>query len=154
MKTTDADIRVMRQALAVALDVGPRDVPVGALVFDPDGLLISSGTNDRECANNPVGHAEIIAMGRAAEFVRSPRLDGSTLVTTLEPCVMCAGALVQARVARLVFGAFDDKAGAAGSVWDLVRDRRINHQPEVVGGVLADECAEPIRQFFADRRLT
>jgi len=146
----------MRQALTLAttrvVDGRQVDVPVGAVVLDPAGVVIGSGTNVRERDNDPTGHAEVVAIRVAAAHLGSWRLDGCTLVVTLEPCTMCAGAIVLARVETLVFGAYDDKAGAVGSLWDVVRDRRLNHRPDVVGGVLADETGEVLRRFFADRR--
>lgn len=129
------------------------DVPVGAVVVGPDGEQLSAGRNAREAAADPTAHAEVLALRAAAAAQGQWRLSGCTLVVTLEPCTMCAGALVLARVARLVYGAPDPKAGAAGSLWDVVRDRRLNHRPEVVAGVLETECAEVLRGFFADRRL-
>ena len=128
------------------------DVPVGALVVTADGAVVGSGHNDREGAGDPTAHAEVLALRAAAAALGSWRLTGCTLVVTLEPCTMCAGALVLARVDRVVYGAADPKAGAAGSLWDVVRDRRLNHRPEVVGGVLADECSTLLRTFFEDRR--
>jgi tRNA(adenine34) deaminase len=128
------------------------DVPVGALVVTADGAVVGSGHNDREGAGDPTAHAEVLALRAAAAALGSWRLTGCTLVVTLEPCTMCAGALVLARVDRVVYGAADPKAGAAGSLWDVVRDRRLNHRPEVVGGVLADECSTLLRAFFEDRR--
>jgi tRNA(adenine34) deaminase len=143
----------MRLALTearAALATG--DIPIGAVVIGPDGTVIARSRNAREAAVDPTAHAEILALRAAASALGSWRLDGCTLVVTLEPCAMCAGAVVLARVARLVYGATDPKAGAAGSVWDLVRDRRVNHRPEVVSGVLADECAALLREFFDARR--
>jgi tRNA(adenine34) deaminase len=143
----------MRLALTearAALATG--DIPIGAVVIGPDGTVIARSRNAREAAVDPTAHAEILALRAAAGALGSWRLDGCTLVVTLEPCAMCAGAVVLARVARLVYGATDPKAGAAGSVWDLVRDRRVNHRPEVVSGVLADECAALLREFFDARR--
>lgn len=130
------------------------DVPVGAVVLDATGAVVGRGRNTREADGDPTAHAEINALraASAALGAGSWRLEGATLVVTLEPCVMCAGALVAARVARLVFGAFDARAGAAGSVWDLVRDRALLHRPEVVAGVRAAESAELLRAFFARRR--
>lgn len=128
------------------------DVPVGAIVLDAAGEAVGRGHNRREADGDPTAHAEIVALRAAAAAAGSWRLDGTTLVVTLEPCAMCAGALVLARVARLVYGATDPKAGAVGSLWDLVRDRRLNHRPEVLGGVLADECATVLRDFFAGHR--
>lgn len=143
----------MRLALGEAeqaLSTG--DVPVGAVVLGPSGNVLGRGRNQREAVGDPTAHAEIVALRAAAAERGTWRLDGCTLVVTLEPCAMCAGALGQARVDRLVYGAADPKAGAAGSVWDLVRDRRMNHRSEVIGGVLADECAELLRLFFAAQR--
>ena len=139
----------MRLALdeaRAALDT--EDVPVGAVVLAPDGDVIGRGRNVRELDADPTGHAEIVALRAAAATVGEWRLTGCTLVVTLEPCTMCAGALVLARVERLVFGAYDPKAGAVGSLWDVVRDRRLNHRPEVVGGVLADESTTLLEEFF------
>ncbi|MEU0660239.1 MULTISPECIES: tRNA adenosine(34) deaminase TadA [Streptomyces] len=127
------------------------DVPVGAVVLSPDGTVLATGHNEREVTGDPTAHAEVLALRRAAAAYGEWRLTGCTLVVTLEPCVMCAGALVQSRVDRLVFGAPDEKAGAVGSLWDLVRDRRLNHRPEVVRGVLAEECAALLTRFFRDR---
>ena len=129
------------------------DVPIGAVVVDANGSVVGRGHNVRERNGDPTGHAELVALRRAAEAEGQWRLSGCTLVVTLEPCTMCAGALVLARVARLVFGAFDPKAGAVGSLWDVVRDRRLNHRPEVVGGVLAEECSALLDDFFGHRRL-
>jgi len=144
---------LMRRALDVAqtaLDTG--DVPVGALVVSPDGSVLASAANARERDGDPTAHAELLALRAAAAAWGTWRLDGCTLVVTLEPCTMCAGALVLARVARLVYGADDPKAGAVGSLWDVVRDRRLNSRPEVVGGVLAAESAALLRSFFAAHR--
>ena len=129
------------------------DVPIGAVVLDADGQIIGRGHNVREVTGDPTGHAEVVALRAAAQHRGEWRLAGCTLVVTLEPCTMCAGAIVLSRVHRLVFGAYDDKAGAVGSLWDVVRDRRLNHRPDVVGGVLADECAEELDRFFAGHRL-
>ena len=128
------------------------DVPVGAVVVGPDGEILGAGRNVRERDQDPVGHAEILALRAAGRRRGTWRLDGCTLVVTLEPCVMCAGALLQARVERVVFGTWDDKAGACGSVWDLVRDRAALHRVEVVAGVRAPECADLLTDFFQDRR--
>ena len=128
------------------------DVPVGAVVVGADGSVLGRGYNVREAEGDPTGHAEIRALRQAAATVGEWRLAGATLVVTLEPCTMCAGALVLARVDRLVYGAEDPKAGAVGSLWDVVRDRRLNHRPEVVGGVLAQECGEVLRAFFRTHR--
>jgi len=129
------------------------DVPIGAVVLGPDGTILGRGHNVRERDGDPTGHAELIAIRAAAARVGEWRLTGCTLVVTLEPCTMCAGAVVLARLERLVFGAYDAKAGAVGSVWDVVRDRRLNHRPEVVGGVLVDECRGLLDDFFAHQRL-
>ncbi len=128
------------------------DVPVGAVVVDPDGAVIGRGHNVRERDADPAGHAELVALRKAACVRGSWRMDGCTLVVTLEPCTMCAGALVQARISRLVFGAYDPKAGAVGSLWDVVRDRRLNHRPDVLAGVRADEASALLQDFFARHR--
>lgn len=128
------------------------DVPVGAVVLAPDGVVIGRGRNTRERDADPTGHAEVVALREAARSAGEWRLPGCTLVVTLEPCTMCAGALVLARIDRLVFGAYDDKAGAVGSLWDVVRDRRLNHRPEVVSGVLADESTALLDAFFRTHR--
>ena len=125
---------------------------MGCVVLDRTGAVIGRGHNAREAYGDPTAHAEIIALRDAAATVGQWRLTGCTLVVTLEPCAMCAGAIVLSRVDRLVYGAIDPKAGAVGSLWDLVRDRRVNHRPEVISGVLAEECAELLRAFFADHR--
>lgn len=131
---------------------GHGDVPIGAVVLDPSGLPIASAHNERELTGDPTAHAEVLALRRAAEALRTWRLDGCTLVVTLEPCTMCAGALVLARIGRLVFGAYDEKAGAVASLWDVVRDPRLNHRVEVVGGIEADACAHVLQEFFAAHR--
>ncbi|HLZ38036.1 MAG TPA: tRNA adenosine(34) deaminase TadA [Mycobacteriales bacterium] len=139
----------MRDALAEAtraVDTG--DVPVGAIVLDAGMREVGRGRNAREATEDPTAHAELLALRAAAAALGRWRLGGCTVVVTLEPCTMCAGALVLARVDRLVYGAVDPKAGAVGSLWDVVRDRRLNHRPEVVGGVLADECGAALRTFF------
>ncbi|MFE6764459.1 tRNA adenosine(34) deaminase TadA [Streptomyces sp. NPDC057689] len=142
----------MRRALAEAdRAAATGDVPVGAVVLGPDGALLATGHNEREATGDPTAHAEVLALRRAAAALGEWRLSGCTLVVTLEPCTMCAGALVQARVDRVVYGARDEKAGAAGSLWDVVRDRRLNHRPEVVAGVLEADCAAPLTAFFRDR---
>jgi tRNA(adenine34) deaminase len=128
------------------------DVPVGCVVVDADEQIVGRGHNAREADSDPTAHAEILAIRQAAEERGGWRLDGCTLVVTLEPCTMCAGAVVLARLDRLVFGAYDEKAGAVGSLWDVVRDRRLNHRPDVVSGVLAEECAGMLRDFFAAQR--
>jgi tRNA(adenine34) deaminase len=144
-------------AIGRALDVGRAalglgEIPVGAVVLDASGQVISSAHNERETAHDPTAHAEVLALRRAGAELGSWQLAGCTLAVTLEPCTMCAGALVLARVGRVVFGAWDPKAGAVGSLWDVVRDRRLNHRPEVVGGVRADECAALLEEFFATKR--
>ena len=143
----------MRRALDEAgLALPGGDVPVGAVVLAPDGSEIGRAHNEREALGDPTAHAEILALRAAAATVGEWRLSGCTLVVTLEPCTMCAGALVLARVARLVYGAVDPKAGAVGSLWDVVRDRRLNSRPEVLGGVLAAECAAQLSAYFEGHR--
>uniref|UniRef100_UPI003F68FB59 tRNA adenosine(34) deaminase TadA n=1 Tax=Paractinoplanes polyasparticus TaxID=2856853 RepID=UPI003F68FB59 len=137
----------MRRALEVAAAAG-EDVPVGAVLLDAAGRELAAAGNQREASGDPTAHAEILVLRRAAERAGTWRLDGCTLVVTLEPCTMCAGALVLARVSTLVFGAWEPKTGAVGSLWDVVRDRRLNHRPEVYAGVLEDECAAILRDFF------
>jgi tRNA(adenine34) deaminase len=128
------------------------DVPIGAVVVGPDGAVLSTGRNVREADADPTGHAEVVALRAAARVVGEWRLTGCTLVVTLEPCTMCAGAAVLARVDRVVFGAHDLKAGAVGSLWDVVRDRRLNHRPEVLAGVLAEESGVLLDTFFRSHR--
>ncbi|MFF2852400.1 tRNA adenosine(34) deaminase TadA [Streptomyces sp. NPDC058001] len=145
-----------RVAMRLALDearlaVRGGDVPVGAVLLSADGTLLSAGHNEREATGDPTAHAEIVAIRRAAAKLRSWRLTDCTLVVTLEPCTMCAGAIVQSRLDRVVYGARDEKAGAVGSLWDVVRDRRLNHRPEVIGGVLADACGSVLTAFFRAR---
>lgn len=148
-----SDVALVRAALAAVREgSGDGDVPVGALVVDADGEVIGRGLNLRVADCDPTAHAEVEALRQAGRARRAWRLGGCTLVVTLEPCVMCAGAAVAARVDRIVFGAWDAKAGACGSVWDLPRDPRSLHRVETVGGVLAEECAAVLREFFADRR--
>jgi tRNA(adenine34) deaminase len=154
----------MRLALAEAVQAGQEptapgpgdpaavDVPVGAVILDEAGLVLARARNRRELDADPTAHAEIVAIRQAARALGSWRLAGLTLVVTLEPCTMCAGAVTAARLARLVYGAEDPKAGAAGSLWDVLRDRRLNHRPEVIGGVLAAECGAVLTEFFASRR--
>ncbi|MCW2781646.1 MAG: deaminase [Marmoricola sp.] len=143
----------MRAALAQAERALPAgDVPIGAVVVSAAGEVIGSGFNVRERDGDPTGHAEIVALRAAAASVGEWRLAGCTLVVTLEPCTMCAGASVLARVDRVAFAAYDDKAGAAGSLWDVVRDRRLNHRPEVIGGILADESTALLDEFFSRHR--
>jgi len=144
-------------AMRLALDVAETarasgDVPIGAVVIDAEGNVIAVGANVRERDHDPTGHAEVVALRAAAARVGEWRLAGCTLVVTLEPCTMCAGAIVLSRVDRLVFGAYDEKAGAVGSLWDVVRDRRLNHRPEVVSGVLAEESTALLDEFFAGQR--
>jgi tRNA(adenine34) deaminase len=128
------------------------DIPIGAVVLDPDGALLASAHNEREARQDPTAHAEVVALQRAGAAWGSWQLTGCTLAVTLEPCLMCAGALVLARLARVVFGAWDPKAGAAGSVWDVVRDPRVNHRVEVIGGVREADCATLLAGFFDGRR--
>jgi tRNA(adenine34) deaminase len=127
------------------------DVPVGAVLLDPSGATVAAAGNERERAQDPTAHAELLTLRRAAETLGSWRLTDHTLVVTLEPCTMCAGALVLARVSRLIFGAYDAKAGAVTSLWDVVRDPRLNHRIEVRGGVLEAECGALLRDFFTAR---
>jgi tRNA(adenine34) deaminase len=143
----------MRAALDQARQASAHgDVPIGAVVVDADGGTLAADHNRREEFGDPTAHAEVLALRQAARARGTWRLDDCTLVVTLEPCAMCAGASVLARLARVVFAAFDEKAGAAGSLWDIVRDRRLNHRPEVVTGVLAEECAAVLREFFDTHR--
>ncbi|WP_220447961.1 tRNA adenosine(34) deaminase TadA [Nonomuraea diastatica] len=144
----------MRLALAEAAAAGDRgEIPVGAVVLDQLGEVLAAAGNDRESSADPTAHAEVLALRRAAARRGQWRLTGCTLVVTLEPCTMCAGAAVLARVDRIVYGAVDEKGGAVGSLWDVVRDRRLNHRPEVVMGVLAAECSAVLKRFFATRRI-
>ena len=136
-----------------ALATSSGDVPVGAVVIGSDGEVLATGVNRREADGDPTAHAEVLALRAASRALGSWRLDGCTLVVTLEPCPMCAGAIVLARVPRLVLGAWDPKAGATGSVWDIPRDRHVNHRVEVVGGVRAAECSQLLLDFFTERRL-
>ena len=148
------DIDAVRRALdlARAVDAPEDDVPVGAVVLDSDGEVIAQAVNEREATRDPTAHAEVLALRRAASTLDSWRLDGCTIAVTLEPCPMCAGAIQLARISRVVFGAWNDAYGAAGSAWDLLRDKRMSHRPEVIGGVLEAECAELVRDFFARHR--
>jgi tRNA(adenine34) deaminase len=143
---------VMRLALEQAAGAG-EDVPVGAVVLGRGGEVLGNGRNERELTGDPTAHAEVVAIRAAAARLGRWRLTGCTLVVTLEPCTMCAGAAVLARLDRIVYGAVDVKAGAVGSLWDVVRDRRLNHRPEVIAGVLAEECGAALTQFFAGRRV-
>lgn len=128
------------------------EIPVGAVVLDPSGEVVARAHNRRELDRDPLAHAEVLVLREAAARAGDWRLPGHTLVVTLEPCTMCAGAIVLSRVDRVVFGAFDDKGGAVGSLWDVVRDRRLNHRPEVISGVRADECGAVLTQWFRERR--
>ncbi len=153
-RSVRSDEDLIRAALAVAATAGPRDVPVRAVVGDADGPELGRAVNAREALGDPTAHAEILAIRAAARALGGGwRLTGATLAVTVEPCTMCAGALVMARVDCLVFGAWEPKTGAVGSLWDVVRDRRLNHRPAVRGGVLADECAALLEAFFARQRL-
>ncbi len=147
------DEALIRAAIAAAGRAGPDDVPIGAVVFGADGIELARAANAREALGDPTAHAEILAL-RAAARVHGDgwRLEGATLAVTVEPCTMCAGALVMARVGRLVFGAWEPKTGAVGSLWDAVRDRRLTHRPQVRGGVLAEECAVLLADFFSTHR--
>lgn len=151
---SDADLAAMREALAEARDaLATGDVPVGVVVVDARGQIIGRGRNEREALGDPTAHAEVIALREAARATGDWQLTGCTLVVTLEPCVLCAGAILAARIPRVVFGAYDDKAGAAGGVVDLLRERRLPFRVnEVVGGVMADDAATLLREFFDTRR--
>ena len=152
-RITTTDAAAMRLALSEAVKAGAAgDIPIGAIVLDSQGEVLAAAGNERERAVDPTAHAEILALRSAAAAVGDWRLEGCTLVVTLEPCPMCAGAVVMSRVARLVFGAWNDEYGAAGSAWDLVRDRRLNHRPEVVGGVLEQECGRRVQEYLGLRR--
>ncbi|MGM1029670.1 MAG: tRNA adenosine(34) deaminase TadA [Actinomycetota bacterium] len=153
MRPAARDEALMRLALDEAASAtATEDVPVGAIVVDASGAVIGTGRNERELRHDPTAHAEVVALREAAARLGSWRLDGCALVVTLEPCVMCAGAILASRVERVVFGAWDDKAGAAGSVLDVLRERRLPHRVEVVAGVLAEEAEAQLRAFFAHRR--
>lgn len=145
---------LVRRAIEVAREaVHSEDVPIGAVVLAPDGTELAAACNAREALGDPTAHAEMLALrAAAADYGDGWRLTGCTLVVTVEPCTMCAGALVLARIARVVFGAWEPRTGAVGSLWDVVRDRRLTHRPEVVGGVLADECTALLEEFFAGHR--
>jgi tRNA(adenine34) deaminase len=143
----------MSAALAIARAAqAAGEVPVGAVILSASGSIIASAHNQRELLHDPTAHAEVVALRHAGQAIGSWNLSGCTLAVTLEPCTMCAGAIVLWRVSRVVFGAWDPKAGAAGSLWDVLRDRRLNHRPEVVSGVRADECAGLLEEFFLTRR--
>lgn len=153
LPASDADLAAMQRALALAAAAAAEgEIPVGAVVTDAAGAVIGEGRNLRETTGDPTAHAEVVALRRAAESTGSWNLSGCTLTVTLEPCLMCAGALLQAHVSRLVFGAWDDKAGAAGSRYDVVRDRRLPVRAEVVAGVRADAASALLRAFFAPHR--
>ncbi len=153
MTPTRADEAMIRAAIEAARTADPRDVPVGAVVFGPDGQELARAANAREATGDPTAHAEVLAL-RAATAVLGDgwRLEGATLAVTLEPCTMCAGALVLSRIGKLVFGAWEPKTGAVGSLWDVVRDRRLNHRPQVTAGVLEPECAALLDDFFRSQR--
>ena len=148
----------IEEAMRVAIEhariasVASRDVPVGAVILNANGDLISTGNNQRELLNDPTAHAEIVAIRHAATALGNWRLDGCMIVVTLEPCAMCAGAIAQSRISKVVFGAWDEKAGAAGSVWDLLRDPRALHKVEVTSGVLEEECGAMLKEFFSEQR--
>ena len=148
----------IEEAMRVAIEhakiasVASKDVPVGAVILNANGDLISTGNNQRELLNDPTAHAEIVAICHAATALGNWRLDGCIIVVTLEPCAMCAGAIAQSRISKVVFGAWDEKAGAAGSVWDLLRDPRALHKVEVRSGVLEEECSAMLKEFFSEQR--
>ena len=142
----------MGEAIAIAHGaVRTGDVPVGAIVLNKDGVIIGIGSNEREAKNDPTAHAEVVAIRNAASRLQNSRLDGCTLVVTLEPCAMCASAIAQSRISHLIFGAWDEKAGAVGSVWDLLRDPRSIFNVEVTAGVREAECAQLLKDFFSDK---
>jgi tRNA(adenine34) deaminase len=142
----------MRDAIAIAsAATSSGDVPVGALVINKDGIVIGKGSNEREANNDPTAHAEIVAIRNAASRLQNSRLDGCTLIVTLEPCAMCAGAIAQSRISRVIFGAWDEKAGAVGSVWDVLRDPRSIFKVEVTAGIREKECAALLKDFFSDK---
>jgi len=145
---------LMRTAMDLAQNAQLRsnDVPVGAVLIDEENNIIAQAGNEREASNDPTAHAEVLVLRQAALIKQNWRLDGCTLIVTLEPCVMCAGAILNSRISRVVFGAWDEKAGAVGSQWDLLRDPRQLHRPEVVGGVMEKECAQLLKDFFAAKR--
>ena len=150
MKYEEAMAKAIELARAAASASG--DVPVGAIILNATGDVIATGANQRELSHNPVAHAEVIAIQKAAIAIGDWRLDGCTLVVTLEPCAMCAGAIAQSRISRVVFGAWDEKAGAVGSQWDILRDPRQLNKPEVISGIMAKECGELLGEFFSDKR--
>ncbi len=143
---------LMREALIVAKSaLSTGDIPVGAVIVNKDGVVVGKGFNEREANNDPTAHAEIVAIRSAANRLQNSRLDGCTMIVTLEPCAMCAGAIAQSRISKLVFGAWDEKAGAVGSVWDVLRDPRSIFKVEVTSGVLEAECAALLKDFFSDK---
>jgi tRNA(adenine34) deaminase len=142
----------MRDAIAIASSAtSTGDVPVGAIVINKDGVAVGKGSNEREANNDPTAHAEIVAIRNAASRLQNSRLDGCTLIVTLEPCAMCAGAIAQSRISHVIFGAWDEKAGAVGSVWDVLRDPRSIFKVEVTAGILEKECAALLKDFFSDK---
>ncbi|CAN2227800.1 CumB Cytosine/adenosine deaminases [Candidatus Nanopelagicaceae bacterium] len=142
----------MQEAIIVAKSaVSTGDVPVGAVIVNKDGVVVGKGFNEREANNDPTAHAEVVAIRNAAARLQNSRLDGCTLIVTLEPCAMCAGAIAQSRISKVIFGAWDDKAGAVGSVWDVLRDPRSIFKVEVISGVLEEECAALLKDFFSDK---
>ena len=142
----------MQEAIAIAKSATKTgDVPVGAIVINKDGVVVGRGFNEREARNDPTAHAEVVTIRNAASRLQNSRLDGCTLIVTLEPCAMCAGAIAQSRISHLVFGAWDTKAGAVGSVWDVLRDPRAIYKVEVTAGVLERECAALLSEFFLDK---
>lgn len=153
MQVRPEDVAAVRLAVEEARRAREAgEVPIGAVVLDPSGAVIGTGRNEREATDDPTAHAEVVALRAAGAALGSWRLDGCTLAVTLEPCPMCAGAAWLSRVRRVVFGAWNEEYGAAGSLWDVLRDRRLNHRPEVVPGVLADDCRALLEDFFAERR--
>lgn len=142
----------MQEAIALARAAHKTgDIPVGAIVINKDGVVVGRGSNEREARDDPTAHAEVVAIRNAAARLQNSRLDGCTLIVTLEPCAMCAGAIAQSRIAHLIFGAWDAKAGAAGSVWDVLRDPRTIYKVEVTAGVLEKDCAALLSEFFSDK---
>ena len=142
----------MRDAIAIASSAtSTGDVPVGAIVINKDGVVVGKGSNEREANNDPTAHAEIVAIRNAASRLQNSRLDGCTLIVTLEPCAMCAGAIAQSRISHVIFGVWDEKAGAVGSVWDVLRDPRSIFKVEVTAGILEKECAALLKDFFSDK---
>ena len=145
---------LMQQAIQVAKSaLSTGDVPVGAVIVNKDGVIVGKGFNEREANNDPTAHAEVVAIRSAASRLQNSRLDGCTIIVTLEPCAMCAGAIAQSRISKLIFGAWDEKAGAVGSIWDVLRDPRSIFKVEVTSGVLEDECAVLLKDFFSDKQF-